>query len=195
MTATEEMAVQGIKFTMSDLAQKLAVSKRTLYEYFDSKEELIGAIVDQFLNDIRQQGMAVIKDDGLSMAEKIKQFQVIYPLKRYDPLMSRILDDIMRYLPEEREKINRFRDEEWDLIEEIIRKGVEAKYFRPVDPAVIKMIFNGISDQLSNYKYMSQNNLIPKEATSIMVDILLNGLVEPDKKTNRMPFLCNSWLY
>lgn len=182
MTATEEMAVHGIKFTMNDLAQKLAVSKRTLYEYFDSKEELIGAIVDQFLNEIRQQGMAVIKDDGLTMAEKIKRFQVIYPLKRYDPLTSRILDDIMHYLPEEREKIDRFREEEWGLIEKILHKGIEDRYFRPVDPAVIKMIFNGISDQLSNYKYLSQNNLIPKEATSIMADVLLNGLVEPDKK-------------
>jgi AcrR family transcriptional regulator len=181
-TATEEMAVQGIKFTMSDLAQRLAVSKRTLYEYFDSKEEIISTIVDQFLNEIRQQGMAVIKDDGLSMAEKIKRFQVIYPLKRFDPLMSRILDDIMRYLPEEQEKINRFREEEWSLVKEIINKGVEAKYFRPVDPAVIKMLFNGISDQLSNYKYLSENNLNPKEATSIMVDLLFNGLLEPEKR-------------
>jgi len=182
LTAAEEMAIHGIKFTMYDLAKRLAVSKRTIYEYFSSKEEIIGVIVDQFLNEIRQQGIAVIKDDDLAIVEKIKRFQMIYPLKRFDPLMSRILDDIMRYLPEEQEKIDRFRDEEWGLIKEIINKGVEAKYIRPVNTAIVKMIYNGILDQLSNFKYLSLNNLNPKEAAEIMIDILLNGLVELDIK-------------
>jgi len=92
------------------------------------------------------------------------------------------LDDIMRYLPEEQEKIDRFRDEEWGLIKEIINKGVEAKYIRPVNTAIVKMIYNGILDQLSNFKYLSLNNLNPKEAAEIMIDILLNGLVELDIK-------------
>ena len=178
-TANEEMAVHGIKFTIYDLAKKLAVSKRTIYTYFSSKEEIIGAIIDNFLDEIRQQSKAIINDDSLAIVEKIKRFQMIYPLKRFDPVMSRILDDTMHYLPKEQKKIDHFRDEEWSLVEELINKGVEAKYIKPVNTAIIKMLYNGILDQLSNLKYLSQNNLTPKETASVMIDILLNGLVEP----------------
>ena len=37
---------KGVKFTMDDIANKLGVSKRTLYENIDSKETILSLLVD-----------------------------------------------------------------------------------------------------------------------------------------------------
>ena len=45
---------KGVKFTMDDIATKLGVSKRTLYENVDSKECLLNLIVDTVFDSIAE---------------------------------------------------------------------------------------------------------------------------------------------
>ena len=47
--ALVEMDEHGVRFTMNNLAARLGISKRTLYEHFDSKEVLVEAIVDAII--------------------------------------------------------------------------------------------------------------------------------------------------
>jgi AcrR family transcriptional regulator len=45
-------AEQGLRrFTMDELAQRAGVSKRTVYRYFDSKESIIEASLEQFMSE------------------------------------------------------------------------------------------------------------------------------------------------
>lgn len=182
ITVTGEIiAALGIKFTMSDLASSLAVSKHTLYEYFHSKEELIGAIVDSLLDEIDQRFKKIFQDENLTLADKIKSFTLIYPIESL-PHIERFLDDIRHYYPEEWEKIERFRKELWQLLEGIFREGVDSHYFKPANLMVVQMMFNGMTDQLLNYKFLIQNNITIQDALKAMEEIILYGLVIPDKK-------------
>ena len=50
--ASELFAKMGIKrLTMGDLAKHLGVSKRTIYENFKDKEELLIACIDNFIEN------------------------------------------------------------------------------------------------------------------------------------------------
>ena len=51
--ACRDLAVeQGLRhFTMDELAQRAGVSKRTVYRYFDSKESIIEASLEQFMSE------------------------------------------------------------------------------------------------------------------------------------------------
>lgn len=43
----EEIREKGMKFSMDDLARRLGISKRTLYEHFSSKVEILETIMSR----------------------------------------------------------------------------------------------------------------------------------------------------
>ncbi len=179
--AMEAMEESGIRFTMSDLAAKLAVSKRTLYEYFSSKEELIGVIVDNFLADLDQQLESVAHDKDLTLIDKVKAIQQIYPMK-YGLNMDRALSDIRQQFPDEWAKAERLRRKIWNVVEEILQKAISANYLRPVNPAIIRILYDGITDHLSNSRFLAQNNLTMHDLIAILGDIILYGLVTSEHR-------------
>lgn len=48
----EELKENGIKFTMDDLARRLGISKRTLYEYFSSKADILDALIEDAFAEV-----------------------------------------------------------------------------------------------------------------------------------------------
>ena len=63
--ALAEMDEHGVRFTMSNLAARLGISKRTLYEHFDSKEVLVEAIVDAIITDLTVQRLEIVNNPDL----------------------------------------------------------------------------------------------------------------------------------
>ena len=59
--AIEEVTLRGLRFTMQDLATRLRVSKRSIYENFSSKEELVSYMVDAILTDMSTQEQAILE--------------------------------------------------------------------------------------------------------------------------------------
>ena len=56
----EETRNNGIKFTMDDLAKRLGISKRTLYEHFSSKVDILDSIIDMTLVEFDEQTRRII---------------------------------------------------------------------------------------------------------------------------------------
>ncbi len=176
--AMEEINQHGIKFTMSNLARRLGVSKSTLYENFNSKENLIGSIVDALFDDIRQQESSYFKDEHVSVKEKLKVLLVSNP-RLFGPINDRVIDDIQRHMPDEWAKIQRFRDEKWQIIVKLLNQGIAEGSIRPINLAVVQKMFIGSTNEILNYSFLTQNNLAMNEALTNMADILIHGLLTP----------------
>ncbi|MGF9829498.1 TetR/AcrR family transcriptional regulator [Bacillus anthracis] len=71
--------VRGIKFTMSDLARDLSLSKSTLCEHFPSKDALIDYIVDQINEEAQLRFEEIVKDSNLTLPQKLKGILLIVP--------------------------------------------------------------------------------------------------------------------
>jgi AcrR family transcriptional regulator len=64
--ANAEFARNGYrKTTMSDIAKTLGVSKGAVYQYFASKEALIGAVGDSFVESVIVNEFSVSRNEGL----------------------------------------------------------------------------------------------------------------------------------
>ncbi|MCX7780906.1 MAG: TetR/AcrR family transcriptional regulator [Negativicutes bacterium] len=173
--AMEEMNQCSIKFTMEDVARRLGISKRTLYENYSSKEELIGAIVDRVTSDFREKWQAVMEDDSLSVEEKLQKVITVRPAIK-DQMNDRVAIDIKRFMPREWEKAERAMDEQWQMIEALLAQGVKEKVFRPVYfPAVRKML-QGAYSEIADYSFLTQNKLTIDEMIGHVTDILVFGL-------------------
>ncbi len=70
---------KGLKFTMDDIAERLKISKKTLYKVFDDKEALFLTMVDYMFDKIKESEQKVIEDDKLSTAEKIHKVFGVLP--------------------------------------------------------------------------------------------------------------------
>ena len=68
---TELFSEKGPRFTIEELARALGTSKRTIYERFKDKEELLEKTIDFFFKDIIEEGEEILNDKTLSKDERI----------------------------------------------------------------------------------------------------------------------------
>ncbi|MGG4396759.1 TetR/AcrR family transcriptional regulator [Paenibacillus thiaminolyticus] len=178
--ALDLMSIQGLKFTMSDLAGEMGISKRTIYEHFSSKEELIGAIVDQSIDEVIQLEKGIYENPQWSSLEKLKRVLSIVPsgLKLSD---QRLLAEMKRLAPHEWNKINNYLQEEcgWSTVSNIIEEGIAAGEIRPVHvPSVVQMMI-GASAALFKPEFLMRSSCTLQQAVALMAETMTLGLAAP----------------
>ena len=95
--AAKMFVEQGIKAVrMDDIAQELSISKRTLYELFNDKEELIYQSIRHYLEDSRERRM-----EHISNIDNPLEVMVINLRDMIDaaPLAGRIRRNMRRFYP------------------------------------------------------------------------------------------------
>jgi AcrR family transcriptional regulator len=85
-------------WTMDDLATELGMSKKTLYQHFPGKEELVHAALEQFGAEVRAEADAIIADRGLTFAEKLRGFTGGMH-QRLSQLTPHVMRDLQRFAP------------------------------------------------------------------------------------------------
>lgn len=65
------------QMTIQDLLDDLQISKGAFYHYFDSKQAVLEALIDQMLDEMEQLVLPVVHDPALSALEKLRRFFVI----------------------------------------------------------------------------------------------------------------------
>jgi len=121
--ASELFGQSGIKgVTMDDLAQHLHISKRTIYENFKSKEEILIACIEAFHKEKseKQRQAENVVDAILAILQKDvgkSNFKTIRELRKYNPQVYK-------------EHLLRLQDEQRREIEQLIQRGIREGIFR-----------------------------------------------------------------
>ena len=172
----EETRNNGIKFTMDDLARRLGISKRTLYEHFSSKVDILDSIIDVTLAEFDEQTSRIVNDSALTLLEKIRQAIVVIP--SYNEFYDlRILEQLKRSYPAQWERVDR-ELHQWDdlkgLLEEGMREGVIKNMHIEV---LMKLIIDACNTTLDRQFFLA-HSISVTEALESIVDVLLMGMVE-----------------
>lgn len=167
---------KGVKFTMDDIANKLGVSKRTLYENIDSKETLLRLLVHEVFDSIKQQGKEIMEDNNIDDLEKLKRLLTIIPTS-YNTIDYTKIHEIKKFYPNIYEEIINRLDIVWKPIELLINKCIEDGVIKKVNLSLMKSILIGSIRILIEDNNLHKENLEYKEAMKNIVDIMFNGLV------------------
>jgi AcrR family transcriptional regulator len=89
------------KFTVDELAAELHISKKTLYQYFSGKDEMIRGCFEETLGSDRQSVLDAVGSDR-SFLDKIHA--IVHPSHRYR-MPVRIMDEAKQFYPGEWAKI------------------------------------------------------------------------------------------
>jgi AcrR family transcriptional regulator len=120
----------GIKsITMDDIAKHIGMSKKTIYQFFKDKNELVTALVKKKLKDDENQ-----INDIISKSENVIE-EMINMMKCSEEVFSRInpivMHDMQKYHPEAWAEFQKFKAEILiSTLEELLRKGMKQGYIR-----------------------------------------------------------------
>lgn len=179
-TAQEEIGKYGFrKFTIEGIAQNLGISKKTLYKYFKSKDELISYIVDTHIELEKQYTLDAVSMEG-TWIEKIRRI-----------VSHRACENSYNYIAE----LQRFYPEEWlksrqlsklnrEKLLELIREGIS---LGGVNPEVLKLfpIIEVLLDirliEIVDYEFGRNNDITFFQAIEGFVDIILYGIIKREE--------------
>ncbi len=133
--ATKQISNYGFrKFTVDELTAELGISKKTIYKYFKSKNELISAIVDNFV-EMEKKHCAETMAGESSWMDK---FQRLFFLGIKYRIPLRLVNELNKFFPEEWEKINNLKQSKLALGEKLLVEGMSQGDIRTdITPKII----------------------------------------------------------
>ena len=175
--AIDEVNKKGLKFTMDDLAKRLGVSKRTIYENFSSKEQLLSTIIDLVLNKITERDNEIFNNQGLSSIEKLRKMALVIENEiRY--ISTSAIYEAERYYPKQWKKVEDLIKRREIIQRKIIEKGIEKGELKNINPSVLIKILNEAKNWIIDGKFLRKNDLTMFEASTALIDIVLFGIAK-----------------
>ncbi|WP_295796103.1 TetR/AcrR family transcriptional regulator [Mucilaginibacter sp.] len=121
----------GIKsVTMDDIAKHLGMSKKTIYQFFKDKNDLVIALVTKKLKEDEEQMEDIISKSSNVIEEMINMMKCSEDIfSRINPI---VIHDMQKYHPDAWAQFQKFKAEVIvTTLEELLTKGIKQGYIRP----------------------------------------------------------------
>ena len=128
--ALNDFMEYGFKtFTMDDLANKMGISKKTLYEYFPSKNDLVETTLDYALEISCKNADIFVQGEG-SVIENVyrnqKKVQEVFNINSDRPIW-----ELQKYYPKTYERMNvETAKTDAIFIDKVMERGIQEGLFR-----------------------------------------------------------------
>ena len=141
-SSSEEFMRLGIKsVSMDDISSKLGISKKTLYQVVDNKEDLVTQSILSYLELERKliQNITDHSNDAIHEMIQIGHHRVL-TLRSMKPS---VIHDLKKYYKKVWKIIKEFGEKEFgEVIISNIEKGIKEGYYRPdINPQIIAKLF------------------------------------------------------
>ena len=166
---------KGLKFTMDDIAERMKISKKTLYKVFDDKEALFLAMVDYMFDTIKESERAVVEDETLSTVDKIHKILGVLP-EGYKDVDLRQLYLLKEKYPKIYKQVELRLETGWETTIELIEQGIAEGCIQPVRIPILKMMLEASVEQFFQRDILVQNKVSYQDALDEVVNILMEGI-------------------
>ena len=170
----EKMLEKGVPdLTMSEIASKLKISLRTLYEIAPSKNKLILMTMDNILRKLGKHAF-----DSVS-----KISSPIYRLEKYlfivnqavGPKFNKFMNDIEKI--EGSKKMADFHENFIsEYTEKLLEEAIEKKEIIKIDTRSFSILFSSIGREFLSEKNRKSIKQSPDESANSVISIILNGI-------------------
>lgn len=176
MATAQEINNRGIKFTIDHVAAQLGISKKTIYQYFSSKDVLITQVIEMALADVESQERDILANQEGDFAERIKDLMLLAP-KKSGKTNDWVMEDIRQYRPQDWKRIEQFKYERMLVMSEFLEKGIAQGIVQKMNTQVAARLLLGACRELSQYTFLIENNLDSIQARQMLTDIFLHGIL------------------
>jgi AcrR family transcriptional regulator len=167
--------------TMDEIAQAAGVAKGTIYLYFQSKDELIQALLSQV-------GEAMVLDLEYILARPDsppkKLQQVANLLLNYVDRESVLFPVYLRELVRSKSgrgttltSLQELEERIVALITQVFAEGIARNQFIPADPRLLTFLLKGLGRAVGYYQMTQDQKEIIQEALPVVLTLLFSGIV------------------
>lgn len=172
----ELAAAQGFsRVTVDELAAQTGISKRTIYRYFRSKEEMITAVMQDLMDSIEKDSRVAVERANHPVDKITGAIGVV--LQNVSQIQPLALQDVQKHYPQLWEKVEQFRADKIQYIFEELLAGDGQEFFRKVNPKIFTTALLACIRAVVNPNFIMENNLSPEETIQSLFDIFLNGII------------------
>jgi AcrR family transcriptional regulator len=165
-------AEKGSKFTMDELAARLCISKKTLYEMVRSKQELAVKVIEFYFEGVAKIQQAIHADQTLSSVDKLKKLLCATPEL---PIRKYHLHEMRMSFPEAYELLDNRLRYGWDQTLALVDQAKAEGSVRAIDNQLFSKLYAAaIEDVLSENEIKDDEVFRRKQAE--IVDLLLYGI-------------------
>jgi len=123
------------KTAVADIAAELGMSPANVYRFFPSKNAIVEAICQRCLSELDEKAWAVARSRASAAARMERLFHEIYTYHKDNLIVEKRVHDMVLVAMENNwEAIQAHAEVMRTVVEVILRDGIEAGEFEPVDP-------------------------------------------------------------
>lgn len=168
------------KVTMDEIANHLAISKKTIYKIFNSKEELLFEVIKN-RNQCMQESIDPIYKEDISFIEKmIKIGYIVSDMLTKTPI--NFIHDIERNAPEVFKNFQKLKSKNMEIsVGEFVRIGKEGNFFRDDIPSdVLVAIYSNIMDTMFKADLYVNKTYTPTQMYHYVIKLFFEGVMTDD---------------
>lgn len=167
--------------TVDQIASELRISKKTLYKYFSTKDELVEAVAFKMMNEVSSKIEEVITAKHESLTKALMLFEVMASVVvRFS---ENWLKDLQIHTPKLWQKIDDFRTKRaFAALGNIIKQGQKEGIIIDKPAELIIHIFVNTVRSVVHPDFLYHQKFNYKEAFIHTFEILFNGILTPKGK-------------
>jgi len=164
------------RVTMDEIAKELVVSKKTLYQYFKDKDEIV-SVATNFMIEMDKNEFIGIKEESSNSIEEL--FLVSKCIReKIGEMNPSLLFDLQKFHPEAWGFYVNYKEIMLDYIADSIRQGIAEGYFRTnLDPDTIARMRLEMVQMVFDDSIFPKNRFDFKEVQLQLFDFFVEGII------------------
>ncbi|WP_347488809.1 TetR/AcrR family transcriptional regulator [Desulfoscipio sp. XC116] len=160
--------------TMDELAAQAGMSKRTVYRYFSGKEEIIEAVLDEFMASVAGGiEQIIIANEGKEPTDMFEELVKHFTQSAGKLINPLVLGDLRVHYPHFWKKIEEFRAQRIQRFIKLIM--VKKSHARNIHPQIFMAAFLASIRAVINPEFVLDNGFTLDEAVSQLVELFIYG--------------------
>jgi AcrR family transcriptional regulator len=176
------------KVTIDEIAQRIGVSKKTIYKFYHSKDDLVRDVTDKTLVDVKKCCKQIIDDENLGFVEKLQRMMTHAAL-HISKMGRPLIEDLEKNAPHVWKEISDFRSKRIkEDFKKLLSEGVKEGVFRKdIDQQLILLIYDNVIENVISPEILMQIPFTASQVYETIVKIFFEGILVGDRSTKYLP--------
>lgn len=171
------------KVTMHEIAEALGMSKKTLYQYFPGKEELLAQVLNDLHEETATKIETIVNDESMDFEQRLQG--ALDVLSAFHGKMTPyFLSDMEKHAPEVCRAANDFkRDRIRAIMGRLVGEGIQKGIFRnDIDQELIVLIYAGALQHLLRPENFNRLGISVAQIHQTIGSVIFEGIVKPEAR-------------
>jgi len=170
------------KVTLDELSSELGISKKTMYKFFVSKDDLVKTIVWMMLKRIEKEVHRISEEDK-PFVHRLAEL-ILYTGKTFGSLSKSFQQDMKRFAPMIWAEAEKYRQEHIvNKVAEMIRQAKKENVFRSdINDEVIVMMLASCFQNILTPEVLGEHSFSPKEAIFTIFHVIFEGALTEEAR-------------